>query len=68
MIAAQHDRHGAGCKDLTHHLFGAFQMTGGVAEVGAHIAAIDHIDRLAVVQRAAEIEVIALDRTDQTDR
>ena len=68
VVAAQHDRQRAGVQDLAHRLFGVAGVCGRVAELGADVAAIHRADRLAGVERATEVEVVALDRADDAGR
>ncbi len=65
MVAAEYDRHRTDSEDPSYHVLGALQMSGGVAWFCAHIAAVNHIDRLPIVQRAAEVEVVTFYRANQ---
>ena len=64
VVAAEHDRHGPGRQDLAHRLLGARHVALEIMDVGAHVAAIDGADRLAGIERPAEIEVVALEAAD----
>jgi hypothetical protein len=61
VVAAEHDRHGAGGEDLAHHLLGALDVAFEIANVGTNIAAVHRTDRLACIERAAEVEIVALE-------
>ncbi len=59
MIAADYNRQSAGSKDLADCRFGPAVVPFGVSGIRAHVTAIDRADRLAVIERPSEVEVVA---------
>src|ERR1700737_3966225 len=60
MITAKGDRHGSGGKNLAYSLFGTNVVAAEIGHVGRHVADIDHLQGPSAVDRAADVEVIAL--------
>ena len=63
VVAADDDRKRTCGRNLANRRFGAAVMRLEVGWVGAYVAAIYRTNRLAVIEWAAEVEVVALERT-----
>ena len=61
IVAAEQDRYGRQCQDLARLRLDPGPVAGIVMHGGRDVAGVDAADRLAVEQRAAEIEIPVLD-------
>ena len=63
MISAEDHRQRSSHEYLAHRLLGAPHMVLEIVHVSRNIAAIYRLDRFAEIERAADIKIVALERT-----
>src|SRR5262249_6924799 len=68
VIAAEDYGQCTGLENLAYRLFGPAHVILEVMHISGHVAAIDRLDRLAEIERAADVKIVALHRAHRAIR